>query len=190
MSGWKKWERTCAEQFSRWLAGKPGSDLVADKHIVCRQSLMGRMAERKYGDLAIHPDCIPEMRPRADWFMKQIMVDAKNRKAFRIPSLLTSPRHVFIEWWDKITGDASEQLKWRLMVVLNKPSNEHILIFGQAEREWLNKSVGDIRRLFPVFEYRAIEGREIITICQLEGFLLSVDPASLGCPKASEAKQL
>jgi hypothetical protein len=190
MSGWKKWERTCAEQFSRWLAGKPGSDLVADKHILCRQSLMGRMVERKYGDLAIHPDCIPPMRPLAEWFMKQIMVDAKNRKAFRVPSLITSPLHPFIEWWSKLTVTASEQMKWRLMVILNKPSNEHILIFGQPEREWLNKSVGDVQKLIPVFQFRPVNGSEVVTICQLEDFLESIDPFSLGCPKASEAKHL
>lgn len=190
MSGWKQWERTCAEQFSRWLAGKLGSDLVRDKHIVCRQSLMGRMVERKYGDLAIHPNCIAEMRPAAEWFMKQIMVDAKNRKQFRIPSLLTSPLHPFIEWWSKLTITASEQLKWRFMVILNKPSNEHVLVFGQPEREWLNKSVGDVRALFPVFEFRPLKTTEPVFICQLEDFIASVSPVALGCPTASEATQL
>lgn len=200
-SAWKTWERTCSKAFSRWLSGAldKESPRVEDERVVCRQSLMGRMVERKYGDLAIHPDCSERMRPRADWFMRTFMVDAKKRAAFRLPSLLTSPEHEFWKWWEKLSEDAGKQGKRRLMVLLDHNSKAHVLAFGASEKKWLDDIVKIREATFPTLHYRAAAefepttgqnlaafGKDKIVFCEFERFLRGVDPVLLGCPEETK----
>lgn len=178
---WKKWERTVAESLSRWMSGG------RCKTIVARQSLLGRMVERKYGDMAPHPDCPEKWRPAARWFMEKFHVDAKVRKAFRLPALLTGPAHPFWSWWGKLTHEAAMAgAKMRLMVLLAKPSNEHVLVFGRRERQWFDSLVG-LKLSFPSMTLRrayaeAGGDEEAVTLVQLEPMLKFLDPQALGCP--------
>lgn len=183
-SPWKVWERTCAERFSLWLSGRLGkeSPKVDEARIVCRQSLMGRMVERKYGDMAIHPDCAEKYRPAARWFMEKFHVDAKKRAAFRLPGLLTSPLHQFWDWWMKITNEAGAGGKYRLMVLLDHNSKAHILAIGEKERNWLSDTINGIRT--GGFPYMVLKnGGEEIILCEFEKFLKWADPQMLGCPE-------
>lgn len=189
-SSWKVWERTCSKVFSRWLSGAidKESPRVEEERVVCRQSLMGRMVERKYGDLATHPDCSDAMRPRADWFMKTFMVDAKKRAAFRLPGLLTSPDHEFWKWWEKLSEDAGAQGKRRFMVLLDHNSKARVLAFGRAESKFFNDQLGFMRS-FPFFNMShrintLPDGdREEMTFCDFDKFLKWADPVLLGCPE-------
>lgn len=177
--------------FSRWLSGalEKESPRAEENRVVCRQSLMGRMVERKYGDLAIHPDCSERMRPRADWFMRTFMVDAKKRASFRLPSLLTSPGHEFWKWWEKLSVDAGEQGKRRLMILLDHNSKAHILAFGAGERRWLEDIVGLrwSQTPFPILRLDAYclvgAEKETINFCEFEAFLRWAEPVALGCPE-------
>lgn len=189
-SAWKVWERTCAERFSLWLSGCLGkeSPKVEEARVVCRQSLMGRMVERKYGDLATHPDCTERMRPRADWFMKTFMVDAKKRASFRLPGLLTSPDHEFWKWWEKLSEDAGAQGKRRFMVLLDHNSKARVLAFGRSESKVFTDNLGFMRP-FPFFNMsHRIDtlpdgNREEMTFCDFDKFLKWADPVQLGCPE-------
>lgn len=182
---WKAWERSCAEKFSRWLAG--GATGAEAERVVSRQSLLGRMVEEIYGDLAIHPKCSDRMKPAARWFMQTIIVDAKKRAAFRLPSLLTSPKHQFWTWWDKMTGDAKSKL--RMMVLMDYNSKAHILAFGRKEAAHFLSSSGKLS--FPTLVLRsplAVEDvgefeRQEVTFCEFEAFLGAIDPVTLGCPE-------
>ena len=180
---WKKFERTCAEWFSRWLAGKLESDLVEDTRIIARQALLGRMVERIWGDMAIHPKIAPRMQPTARWFMDTFMVDAKLRKRFKMPSLLTSPNHDFWFWWDKLGEDAAKAGgKKRLMVLMEGGSKGHVLAFGGKELEWFLSNCGGVR--FPTLKLLAhTDEREAVTFCEFEAFLKWADPVVLGCPE-------
>lgn len=184
---WKKFERTCAEWFSRWLCGAVDkkNSTVAEERIICRQSLMGRMVERIWGDMAIHPKIDPAFRPAAEWFMGKFMVDAKLRKRFRLTSLLTSPHHEFWQWWDKLTDDASRAGgKYRLMVLMEAGSKGHILAFGNHERQWFLDQFGGFK--FPsmgMWMRQDAEKLEEISFCEFEEFLKWADPVGLGCPE-------
>lgn len=194
---WKAWERTCAEWFSRWLSGSldKKSPTVEDERVVCRQSLMGRMVERKYGDLAIHPACSERMRPCADWFMKTFMVDAKKRASFRLPGLLTSPGHEFWNWWAKLSEDAGAQGKRRFMVLLDHNSKARVLAFGRSESKVFTDNLGFMRP-FPFFNMsHRIDtlqdgDREEMTFCDFDKFLRWADPVGLGCPEGKRDEPL
>lgn len=180
---WKKWERTTAEQLSNWLTEGTRKDVLV------RQSLMGRMVERLYGDFALNPRGVERWRPLGTWFMQTFHVDAKNRKAFRLPSMLTSPDHPFWEWWAKLSKEASMGGgKKRLMLLLAKPSNERIAVIGQREWKWfeevLGKPVG--KAWFPVFRLYRPEIEEAVRFCELGRLLRWIDPTLLGCPVAAK----
>jgi hypothetical protein len=165
--------------------------------------MMGRMIERKYGDLAIHPKCSDRFLPMARWFMERFQVDAKNRKAFRLPGLLTSPSHVFWEWWAKLSGEVprysrillpgiftteagpkvEEKGKIRLMVILNNPSKEHLLVLGFEDMEFFQSALGLMNKAIPTIEIRHANTEDAVKIVVLEDFLRWADPVSLGCPK-------
>lgn len=185
-TAWKAWEREVGKAISRWLTGalsKPRNDLVA------RQALYGRMIERKYGDMAPHPDCPEAWRPAVAWFMATFHVDAKNRKKFRLPGLLTGKDHEFWSWWAKLSHEAAMAgAKKRLMVLLAKPSGERVLVFGQRERAWFDDHVGD-KWGFPHLQLRRVRGEkdgddETIYLVSLADFLRHADPEVLGCPVA------
>lgn len=180
---WKKWERTVAERFSRWLSyGKCPK-------VICRQALMGRMVERIYGDMAIHPNCPDKYRPMADWFMKTFIVDAKNRKSFRLASLLTSPKHEFFWWHDKLLGDAVRAGGKRpIMVLLDKPTNVHVVAFGKHLRTLLEMNGVRIYESTPMMVLAFGKddedgGSDRFMFCLFEGWLKAVDPVGLGCPE-------
>lgn len=184
---WKKWERTVAEAFSRWLSETADKEPRAvGGRVVCRQSLMGRMVESVFGDLAIHPQCAAKYLPAAQWFMTTFMVDAKNRKAFRLPSLLRSPKHEFWGWWDKLGDDAARAGgKHRLMVMLDKSCGVHTLAFGGRDRDWLMSQCG--RFTFQHFVMETPKGDrenpEKVVFCEFESFLEWANPVGLGCPE-------
>jgi hypothetical protein len=166
---------------------------------------MGRMIERTYGDLTVHPKCSDRFLPMARWFMKTFQVDAKNRKAFRLPGLLTGDKHPLWGWWAKLseetpryraynlpigpgeTGARSEG-KIRLMIILNNPSKEHLLILGYGDGEFYEGACGKMSNAIPTFEISkpGTHGTEAVKIVVLEDFLKWVDPVALGCPKAEE----
>lgn len=203
-SPWKVLERTTALALSTWLA--QGVKGVEGERILARQSMMGRMIERKYGDLAIHPKCSDRFLPMARWFMERFQVDAKNRKKFRLPGLLTSPAHVFWEWWAKLSGEVprysrilksspragdpsagvisvEEKGKIRLMVILNNPSKEHLLVLGFEDMEFFQSALGLMDKAIPTIEIRHANTEDAVKIVVLEDFLRWADPVSLGCPK-------
>lgn len=173
---WKKWERQVGELISRWLSGGRRKDLIA------RQSLMGRMVERKYGDMATHPDCIDRWRPASDWFMKTYQVDAKNRKAFRLGGMLSQQDNPFWQWWAKLTHDtAMSGGKQRMMFLQHQ--GLHVLVLGARELEWgLHHGVDSDRA--PIPSYILSRGKEDdrVFLFQAEGWLKFADPAKLGCP--------
>jgi len=181
---WKAWERLVGGTLSRWLSTpwiKSGRD-----DLICRQALYGRMVERKYGDMAIHPDCPEKWRKAAMWFMTTFHVDAKNRAKFRIPSLLTNPLHEFWKWWAKLTHEAAMAGgKKRLMVLLAKPGNEHLLVIGMRELMWISDLLGKGWD-FPMFTLQRRgtlpEDEEKLFICQFEEFLKFADAQLLLCP--------
>jgi len=189
-SGWKRWERGCAERFSRWLCGVNEKQAkVEHNRIISRQSLLGRMVEERWGDMAIHPKCSDRMMPAAKWFMRTFIVDAKKRKTFRLPSLLTSPNHDFWKWWQKTTDDSIQPdgVKFRLMTLLDHNSKAHILAFGRRESRHWTDQLGFMRP-FPFFlishRLKLEDGdREEITFCEFEKFLEWADPVALGCPE-------
>lgn len=204
-SAWKVFERTTALAFSTWMA--QGVRGVEGERILARQSMMGRMIERKYGDLAIHPKCSDRFLPMARWFMERFQVDAKNRKAFRLPGLLTSPAHVFWGWWAKLSEEVprysrtllppidkgvviegsgyrvEEKGKIRLMVILNNPSKEHLLVLGFEDMEFFQSALGLMNKAIPTIEIRHANTEDAVKIVVLEDFLRWADPVSLGCPK-------
>ncbi len=189
---WKQFERTCAEWFSRWLSGKLESDLVEDTRVIARQALLGRMVERIWGDMAIHPKIAPRMQPLARWFMDTFMVDAKLRKKFKLPSLLTYPDHEFWTWWEKLTDDAvKSNAKQRLMVLMENHSKTHILAFGEKERDWFEEHGAHIdgsnfpKLKLEFFQTRGTirDAKDRVTFCEFEAFLKWVDPTRLGCPE-------
>lgn len=197
-SPWKVFERTCATLYSRWLA--QGETGVMSERIVSRQALMGRMIERTYGDLTVHPKCADRYLPMAKWFMKTFQIDAKNRKAFRLPGLLTGVRHPFWIWWDKLSeetpryrtynlpmgpGETEEhhEGKIRMMVIMNAPSKEHLLVLGFGDGEFYESALGKMDRAIPTFEIRRVGTEDAVKIVVLEDFLEWADPVALGCPK-------
>jgi hypothetical protein len=173
---WKDFERTVGAAFSRWLTDGTRKDVVA------RQSLLGRMVERKYGDLAPHPDCPDRWRSAVSWFFETFQVDAKNRKSFRLARVLATPNHEFWGWWAKLTEQtAVAGAKKRLMVIQHPGA--HLLLFGVRERLWLRDQAG--RWTFPTFSFRRGKeiDEEVLTICRLENWTRAVSPVSLGCPE-------
>lgn len=199
-SPWKKHERMVAVLFSRWLA--QGVTGVEADRVLSRQALHGRMVERLHGDLAIHPKCSERMRPAAEWFMRTFQVDAKNRKAFRLPGLLTGAKHPFWEWWDKLSEETPRyrtynlpvgpgetelhnQGKVRMMVILNNPSKERLLVLGFGDGEFYEGACGKMHDAIPTFEISKVmtHGTIAVKIVVLEDFLAWTDPVALGCPR-------
>lgn len=201
-SPWKKWERQVAVLFSRWLAQGVGG--VESERIISRQALLGRMIEQIYGDLAIHPKCSERFLPMARWFMEKFQVDAKNRKAFRLPGLLTGSEHPFWGWWAKLTEETpkysrildlnssvakvKEQGKVRMMVIMNTPSKEHLLVLGFGDLEFIESAAGRMNHAIPTFEISKAGTQDgtAVKIVVLEDFLNWADPVSMGCPKIKE----
>jgi len=172
---WKQWERVVAEKLSRWLTeGKC-------RTVVSRQSLMGRMVERIYGDMAIHPDCPEKHLPIARLFMDWFYVDAKNRQAFRLPGLLTQAKHPFWGWWNKLSGDVKPQTKFRLMPLLEGTSKAHIVVTGSWERGVFDGLFNRFKAPYMVMPAsRQTDGRDSsILICTLEDLLGWIDPSIL-----------
>lgn len=178
---------------------------MESERILSRQALMGRMIERTYGDITVHPKCSARFLPMAKWFMAHIQVDAKNRKAFRLPGLLTAPAHPFWSWWDKLSEETprysrtlipgaltepvrriEERGKVRMMVILNCPSKEHLLALGFGDLEFIESALGKMSRAIPTFEIRRVRTEDAVKIVVLEDFLAWADPVSLGCPKVEE----
>jgi hypothetical protein len=203
-SPWKKWERQVAVLFSRFLA--QGGTGVEAERILSRQALMGRMIERTYGDLTVHPKCSDRFRPMAKWFMERFQVDAKNRKAFRLPGLLTGAEHPFWGWWEKLSEETprysrvltrtprvddpsasimgvEEKGKIRMMVIMNCPSKEHLLVLGYGDGEFYESALGNMSRAIPTFEIQRVRTEDAVKIVVLEDFLEWADPVALGCPK-------
>jgi len=199
-SPWKAWERNCSKIISRWLA--QGVTGVEGERIICRQALTGRMVEQIYGDMAIHPKCSDRFRRVAQWFMDHVQVDSKNRKAFRLPGLLTGAKHPFWDWWAKLTEETPrystyslptgpgetetyQKGKIRMMIILNNPSKEHLLILGFEDMGFIEDAVGRMHHAIPTFEISKIGTNATIgvKIVVLEDFLEWVDPVALGCPK-------
>lgn len=175
---WKAWERQVGASISRWLS------FGASKDLLCRQSLMGRMVECKYGDLAIHPSCPPSWMVQAQWFMETFMVDAKNRKAFRLAALLTQPANQFWEWWAKHTKQAAEAGGKKRMMVMQH-GGAHVLVWGKREVDWMMPTIGD-KWPFPAYQVQRrwdTEEEECLVFCQFENWLKFADPVTLGCPK-------
>jgi hypothetical protein len=201
-SPWKKFERLVAERFSKWMA--QGAKGVDAERILSRQALMGRMIERTYGDLTVHPKCSSRFLPMAKWFMEKFQVDAKNRKAFRLPGLLTGAEHPFWGWWEKLTEETprwsrimtrdgssgkvstEEKGKVRLMVIMNAPSKEHLLVLGYGDTEFLDSAMGLMDREIPTIRIRRVKTADAVKIVVLEDFLNWADPVSMGCPKIEE----
>lgn len=202
-SPWKKFERLVAERFSKWMA--QGAKGVDAERILSRQALMGRMIERTYGDLTVHPKCSSRFLPMAKWFMEKFQVDAKNRKAFRLPGLLTGAEHPFWGWWEKLTEEtprygrmlvtvpdralalqAKDSGKVRLMVIMNAPSKEHLLVLGFGDMEFFQSAMGTMNRGIPTFEIHRVKTEDAVKIVVLEDFLNWADPVSMGCPKIEE----
>ena len=177
---WKKFERLMAEAFSRWITGEWGKK--KPEPLLSRQSLMGRMVERLYGDLSVHPDCPPEWVAAASWFMTTFQADAKNRKQFRIDRLITRPEDPLWEWWEKLTNETASD-KFRMMVA--RQGTVVALVFGERERTAFGDAWGDFG--LTTLDVRA-PGRERLTLCDLRAFLKWSDPAGLGCPGPREAK--
>lgn len=172
---WKRLERKVAESFSMFLSGGKC------RTVLSRQALWGRMVERIYGDLAIHPACPKEWFAAAKWFMEWAHVDAKNRQAFRIAGLLTQKKPPFFQWWDKLTGESPN--KMRFMVLLDKASRTQVIAFGTREDELIEKSIGCWRGAIPNIHMRRLDiyGKiESIYLCQFEQFLKRIDPSLLG----------
>jgi len=175
---------------------------VESERILSRQALMGRMVERTYGDLTVHPKCAERFLPAARWFMGRVQADAKNRKAFRLPGLLTAPAHPFWGWWDKLSEEtpryrremippAEGEAKWRtnewgkvrMMVVMNAPSKEHLLVLGFGDMDFFESAMGGMGKEIPTMEIRRVHTEDAVKIVVLEDFLEWADPVSLGCPK-------
>jgi hypothetical protein len=171
---WKKFERLMAESFSRWITGEWGKGKPAP--LLSRQSLMGRMVERLYGDLSVHPDCPPEWVAAASWFMATFQADAKNRKKFRIERTITRPDDPLWGWWAKLTDETASD-KLRMMVA--RQGTVVALIYGEREAGEFTDAWGTP----PFATLRLVaEGRERLTLCDLRAFLKWSDPAGLGCP--------
>jgi len=199
-SAWKVWERQCATLFSRWLA--QGFKGVEADRILSRQALMGRMIERTYGDLTVHPKCSDRFLPMARWFMNTFQVDAKNRQAFRLPGLLTGEKHPFWDWWDKLSeetprystytlptgpgeSESRSKGKIRMMVILNNPSKEHLLVLGFGDGDFYEGACGKMSDAIPTIEISKVgtKGTVAVKIVTLENFLNWADPVAMGCPK-------
>ena len=171
---WKKFERTVGSVFGRWVTGDWGKAPPAP--VLCRQSLMGRMVERLYGDLSVHPDCPPEWVPAASWFMERFQADAKNRKAFRIDRIIVRPEDPLWGWWGKLT-DETRSDKFRMMVA--RQGTVVALVFGDRERSAFHDAWGDIG--ITTIDVRS-PGRERLTLCDFREFCKWADPVALGCP--------
>ena len=183
-TAWKAHERAVGAAISRWIAQTPkGKKPPA---IIARQALQGRMVERLWGDLALHPDVTPKWAAAASWFMNWAMVDAKRRKVFSLPSVLRSPSHAMFEWWAKLTDQAPSD-RMRFMVLMDRGAR--LLVYGHREAKVIHDQVGE--GLYPLYHLRPQMGADLdesLTFCHLEAFLHAVEPAAFGCPGPAEAK--
>lgn len=149
---------------SRWLSnGRCGT-------VLSRQSLHGRMVERIWGDLAIHPDCPPRWRPRADWFMETFFVDAKNRKSFSVSALLMGSNHPFWSWRAKALEQADK--KHMLLVLMDRRRR---LVAGAMPgtthaAPWLWACRGGLPR------------EDYCTFVDLAAWCAAAEPEAWGCP--------
>ena len=184
-TAWKAHERAVGVAFSRWIAQTPtGKKPPA---IIARQALQGRMVERLWGDLALHPDVTPKWAAAASWFMNWTMVDAKRRKVFSLPALLRSPSHAMFEWWAKLDEQCPSD-RMRLMVLMDRGAR--LLVYGHREAQVFQEMVGE--GLYPLYKFRAQQGapcEEPLTICHLDAFVRAVEPGAFGCPGPAEIKQ-
>jgi hypothetical protein len=166
------------------------------------------MIERTYGDLSVHPKCSDRFLPIARWFMNTFQVDAKNRQAFRLPGLLTGEKHPFWDWWDKLSeetprystytlptgpgeSESRSKGKIRMMVILNNPSKEHLLILGFGDGDFYEGACGKMSDAIPTIEISkaGTKGTVAVKIVSLENFLNWADPVAMGCPKVREENE-
>ena len=167
---WKRLERRAAEGFSRFLSG--GKCV----RVLSRESLMGRMIECKYGDLAIHPDCPEQWLPSARWFMENVMVDAKRRKTFSLEMVLRSRAHPFWLWQKKLREDAGQKIA---LMVVTSPGGRGLLSYDVASAARLSESFGSI--YIPSVVLTAF-GKQA-TFVAFDAWLSAVgSPQALGCP--------
>lgn len=181
---WKAHERAVGAAFSRWIAQTPtGRKPPA---ILSRQALHGRMVERLWGDLAIHPDVTTKWAAASSWFMNWAMVDAKRRKVFSLPAVLRSPSHPVFEWWEKLTDQCPSD-RMRLMVLMDRGAR--FLMYGEREAAVLHEG-GEpsypYYRLHPASESPLDER---LTFCHLDAFVRAIEPEAFGCPGPAEAKK-
>lgn len=176
-SSWKVLERFCAASFSRWLSDGKNDKLLA------RQSMYGRMIERRWGDLAVHPDCPTDWRPQAEWFMRTFHVDAKRRQAFDLAGLLNDKPEFWL-WFDKTRQEALERNAYELLV-LRIPRRRGLWVAFQTARAWFTDTHG-YGWPFPTLGVsRASDSIQIVSIWRLGDLLDWLDPISLDCPKYS-----
>lgn len=123
---WKAFERATAKKLSLWLSGGKSSK------VLCRQALYGRMIERKYGDLAIHPDCPVLFTDRARAFMARYFVDCKRRKAFDDLAKMMSGRGAAWKWWEKALAQARAVGKIPVLIVQYRRAPWLIMLRMQA----------------------------------------------------------
>lgn len=182
-TAWKAHERAVGAAFSRWIAQTPtGKKPPA---IVARQDLRGRMVERLWGDLAIHPDVTPRWAAAASWFMNWAMVDAKRRKEFSLPSVLRSPSHAMFAWWAKLTEQAPSD-RMRLMVLMDRGAR--FLVYGRREVATLHEG-GEPS--YPYYQLRPAAASAVderLVVCHLDAFVREFEPDAFGCPGPAKAK--
>jgi hypothetical protein len=179
-AAWKAHERAVGAAFSRWIAQTPPKGKAPE--IISRQALHGRMVERLWGDLAIHPKCPDAWLPAAAWFMGRFQVDAKRRKVFSLPAWLSSPKHAVWGWWDKLTDETASD-KFRMMILMDRKSR--ILVYGEREAKWIEEQQG--KSDHTLFRTRSPE-RETLAVCHFETALRWLDPSAYDCPKPKKLK--
>lgn len=183
-TAWKAHERAVGVAFSRWIAQTPkGKKPPA---IIARQALQGRMVERLWGDLALHPDVTPKWMSSASWFMNWVMVDAKRRKVFSLPALLRSPSHAMFEWWAKLDEQCPSD-RMRFMVLMDRGAR--LLVYGRREAKVIHDATGNLP--FPSYQFRAQDDAHLdepLTICHLDAFVRDIEPDAFGCPGLTETK--
>jgi len=179
----KSFERTVAKRLSQWLTEGTTDSALA------RQSMMGRMVEKIYGDIVPNPNTKRWKAP-AMWFSDNFVIDAKNRQAFRVVRLL-NPGCPFWEWWEKLSEDAAMcGGRKRMMILLNKPGCEKILALGSAEVGWLKEKIGDFPfPLLKVWRHPTADATEAAFFCDLDQFLRAVSPVTLGRPEPGQVAE-
>lgn len=179
---WKKHERRIAQLWSRWL-----TDGTTDAALM-RQPLHYRMNEWYEGDITIPRWCPPAWTDRAAWFMRTFMLDGKRRKIFRLPKILTSPRHDVWNWWDKLAAytAAAPTHKHRVLMVLAFPGRELVAITGDEEmsswRQLCGTPLGTVMQVDRRLNTQSGEVRGRLHVLAVETLLSWISPEGLNAP--------